>query len=132
MSTFSGLNTATTSLWAQRRAMDVTGQNIANVNTEGYSRQRVDLKAIGGSVVPAFYSTSPGIGAGGSADDVTRIRDAILEGRGHTEHANSAQLIAETEAYELVEQSFREPGETGIQSLLSDMWKGWLDVANNP
>ena len=69
MSTFSGLNAATTALWAQRRALDVTGQNIANVNTEGYSRQRVDLQALGGSVVPAFFSTSPGIGAGVSADD---------------------------------------------------------------
>ena len=64
MSTFSSLNAATTALWAQRRALDVTGQNIANVNTEGYSRQRVDLQAIGGSVVPAFFSTSNGIGGG--------------------------------------------------------------------
>ena len=123
MSTFSGLNAATTALWAQRRALDVTGQNIANVNTEGYSRQRVDLQAIGGSAVPAFYSTSPGIGAGVSADDVTRIRDAFLEGRGHTEHANSARLTAETDAYELVERRSASPGDTGIQSLLSDMWE---------
>jgi flagellar hook-associated protein 1 len=132
VSTFSGLNAATTALWAHRKSLDVTGQNIANVNTEGYSRQRVDLQAIGGSVVPAFYSTSPGIGAGVNADDVTRIRDTFLEGRGHTEHANIARLTAETDAYELVEQAFREPGDTGIQSLLSDMWKGWQDVANNP
>ena len=34
--TFSGLNTARTALWAQQRAMDVTGQNIANINTAGY------------------------------------------------------------------------------------------------
>jgi flagellar hook-associated protein 1 FlgK len=132
VSTFSGLNAATTALWAQRRALEVTGQNIANVNTEGYSRQRADLQAIGGSVVPAFYSTSSGIGAGVSADDVTRIRDAFLEGRGHTEHANIARLTVESDNYELVEQAFREPGKTGIQSLLSDMWKGWQDVANNP
>ena len=71
VSTFSALNAATTALWAQRRALDVTGQNIANVNTEGYSRQRADLQAIGGSPVPAFYSTSPGIGAGVSAEGVT-------------------------------------------------------------
>jgi flagellar hook-associated protein 1 FlgK len=132
VSTFSGLNSATTALWAQRRALDVTGQNIANVNTEGYSRQRVDLQAIGGSVVPAFYSTSPGIGAGVSADDVQRIRDAFLEGRGHTEHANSARLLVEADALEQVETAFREPGDTGIQSLLSDMWAGWGDVANQP
>ena len=132
MSTFSGLNAATTALWANRRALDVTGQNIANVNTEGYSRQRVDLQAIGGSVVPAFYSTSPGIGSGVSADNVTRIRDAFLEGRGHIETANSARMTVEVDAYGLVEQAFREPGKTGIQSLLSDVWNGWEDVANNP
>jgi flagellar hook-associated protein 1 FlgK len=132
VSTFSALNAATTALWAQRRALDVTGQNIANVNTDGYSRQRVDLQAIGGSVVPAFYSTSPGIGQGVSADDVIRIRDAFLEGRGHTEHANVSRLTVETDAYELVEQAFREPGKTGLQSLMSDMWSGWQDVAVNP
>jgi flagellar hook-associated protein 1 len=132
VSTFSSLNAATTALWAQRRALDVTGQNIANVNTEGYSRQRVDLQAIGGSVVPAFYSTSPGIGAGVSADDVQRIRDAFLEGRGHTEHANSARLLVEADTLEQVETAFREPGDTGIQSLLSEMWDGWEDVANQP
>jgi flagellar hook-associated protein FlgK len=132
VSTFGSLNAATTALWAQRRALDVTGQNIANVNTEGYSRQRVDLQAMGGSVVPAFFSTSSGIGNGVSADDVTRIRDAFLEGRGHTEHANSARLTTEDETYQLVQQAFREPGDTGIQSLLADMWSGWEDVANQP
>jgi flagellar hook-associated protein FlgK len=132
VSTFSSLNAATTALWAQRRGLDVTGQNIANVNTEGYSRQRVDLQAIGGSVVPAFYSTSPGIGAGVSADDVQRIRDAFLEGRGHTEHANSARLVAEADAYTQVESSFREPGDTGIQSLMGEMWAAWGDVDNGP
>jgi flagellar hook-associated protein FlgK len=130
--TFGSLNAATTALWAQRRALDVTGQNIANVNTEGYSRQRADLKALGGSPVPAFYSRSSGIGAGVSADNVTRIRDAFLEGRGHTEHANATRLTAETDAYSQVEAAFREPGKTGIQSLMSDMWAAWGDVDNGP
>jgi flagellar hook-associated protein 1 FlgK len=132
VSTFSALNAATTALWAQRRALDVTGQNIANVNTDGYSRQRVDLQAIGGGVVPAFFSTSPGIGSGVSADNVTRIRDAFLESRGHTETANSARMTVDSDAFALVEQAFREPGDTGIQSLLSDVWNGFEDVANNP
>jgi flagellar hook-associated protein 1 FlgK len=132
VSSFSGLNAATTSLWTQRRALDVAGQNIANVNTEGYSRQRADMQAIGGSMVPAFHSIGSGIGGGVNADDVNRIRDAFLEGRGHLEHANSARLTVESGALGLIEQSFREPGEAGIQSLLSEMWAGWEDVANNP
>ena len=132
MSTFSGLNAATTTLWAQRRAIDVTGQNIANVNTEGYSRQRADMQAIGGSAVPAFYSKSTGIGAGVNADTVIRIRDAFLEGRGHAETANSARMATVGDTYDLVQQAYREPGDTGIQNLMADMWAGWEDVALHP
>ncbi|MGY1708654.1 flagellar hook-associated protein FlgK [Geodermatophilus sp. SYSU D00758] len=132
MSSFSSLNTATTALWAQRRGLDVTGQNIANVNSEGYSRQRVDLRAMGGTVVPAFHSVSQGVGSGVSSDDVLRIRDAFLEGRAHAEHATSAQLRTESTAFGAVEDAFREPGSTGVQALLSDVWAAWGDVANNP
>ncbi|NEK57842.1 flagellar hook-associated protein FlgK [Geodermatophilus sabuli] len=132
MSTFGSLNTATTALWAQRRGLDVTGQNIANVNTEGYSRQRAELRAMGGTGVAAFYSVSPATSGGVKVEDVIRIRDSFLEGRGHLELGNHARLTAETEALGLVEQAFREPGDTGIQSLLSDMWSGWGDVANAP
>ncbi len=131
-STFGGLNTAATSLWAQRRALDVTGQNIANVNTDGYSRQRVDLQAMGGTAVPAVHSVDRGVTGGVDADQVVRIRDAFLEARGHTEHANQAELTAGTEALRQVEQALREPGSTGIQRLLSDMWAGWDDVAISP
>ena len=130
--TFSALNSATTALWAQRRALDAAGQNIANVNTEGYSRQRAEMQAIGGSAVPAFYSTGDGIGGGVSVDQVTRIRDIFLEGRGHTEHANYARLSTEAGALEQVETAFREPGEHGIQSLLGDVWDGWEAVTNAP
>ena len=129
MSTFSGLNAATTALWANRRGLDVTGQNIANVNTEGYSRQRVDLQAIGGSVVPAFYSTSPGIGAGVSADDVTRIRDAFLEGRGHTEHANGARLLVEADALSTWARASRKASRMRMTLSASTPWPTWLLTA---
>ena len=132
MSTFSGLSAATTALWAQRRGLDVTGQNISNVNTEGYSRQRLDMRAIGGSPVPAVFSTSTGIGGGVTADDVARIRDVFLEHRGRTEHASHARLTVESEALTLVEQALREPGDAGIQNALAEMWSGWESVANNP
>jgi len=89
-STFGGINTALTSLYAQRRGLDVTGQNIANANTEGYSRQRVNLSA---NAAPAtgLYSTAQGLaGNGVSISDVVRLRDAFLEGRGRAEHTKDA------------------------------------------
>ena len=43
MSGFSSLNTATTALWAAQRGLDVTGQNVANVNTDGGPHRAVTL-----------------------------------------------------------------------------------------
>jgi flagellar hook-associated protein FlgK len=132
VSTFSGLNTASTALWAAQRGMDVTGQNIANVNTDGYSRQRVEQQSVGGNAVPAIHSVSTQVGQGVDADTVIRIRDAFLEGRAQTERANSARLAAESEGLTAVENALREPGTSGLQSMLTSMWDGWGDVANHP
>jgi flagellar hook-associated protein 1 FlgK len=132
VSTFSGLNTATTALWAQQRGLDVTGQNIANVNTPGYTRQRVELQSVGGNAVPALYATSNQIGQGVDADSVIRIRDAFLEGRAQLESGATARLTVTDATLAQVEQAFREPGTTGIQAKLTAVYTAWQDVANHP
>jgi flagellar hook-associated protein 1 FlgK len=132
VSTFSALNTASLALYAQQRAIDVTGQNIANVNTDGYSRQRVDMQSIGGSTVPVIWSLSSQVGQGVNADQVTRIRDAFLEARAQTEHARTASLTVQNDTLSQIEQSFQEPGTTGIQSMLTNVSAGWSDIHNNP
>jgi flagellar hook-associated protein 1 FlgK len=129
--TFSGLNTARTALWAQQRALDVTGQNIANMNTVGYSRQRAELQSLGGTSVPASYAVDNNIGGGVSADKVTRIRDAFLESRAQLETASTASMTVADSTYAQIEDAFKEPGDTGIQSQLSDMWAAWGDVHQN-
>jgi flagellar hook-associated protein 1 FlgK len=131
VSTFSGLNTATTALWAQQRALDITGQNVANVNTEGYSRQRADLQSMGGTAVPAIYAVNKNVGEGVNADTITRIRDTFLESRAQLEHAGTASLTVADNTLGQIEQAFREPGDTGIQAQLSDMWSAWGSVHNN-
>ncbi len=98
MSNFATLNTARTALSAQQRGIDATGQNIANVNTEGYSRQRVELRAMGGTAVPAIHSVSSPVGNGVDADQVIRIRDVFLERRGQVESAKAAELTVGDEA----------------------------------
>jgi flagellar hook-associated protein 1 len=131
-SSFGSINTALTSLYAQRRALDVTGQNIANANTEGYTRQRVEMQSQVGSISPALYAKTDGLGTGVAVSDVQRLRDQYLENRGRTEHANSAYLTSQTAAYAAIEDVFAEPGSTALQAQLHDMWDAWGDVANNP
>jgi flagellar hook-associated protein 1 FlgK len=130
--TFGGLSTALSSLYTQRRALDITGQNIANANTEGYTRQRVEMQAIGGTPVPALHSVWNGAGAGVTVSDVTRMRDGFLEARGRAEHAQSGYLGARQEVHGRIENIFAEPGDTALAAQLGEFWAGWGDVANQP
>ncbi|GIF11042.1 flagellar hook-associated protein FlgK [Actinoplanes teichomyceticus] len=131
-STFSGLNTALTSLYAQRRGLDVTGQNIANASTEGYTRQRVVMQAQNANLVPGVYATTTAVGNGVTVTSVERLRNAALDQRGYTEHASSAYHNARAGAYSLIEDVFAEPSDTALQGRLADMWEGWNAVAANP
>jgi flagellar hook-associated protein 1 len=131
-SSFGGINTALTSLYAQRRGLDVAGENIANVNTEGYTRQRVDMQSQTGSITPAMWSKTDGLGTGVAVSDVQRLRDEFLENRGRTEHGNSAYLTQQAATYGSIEDTFGEPADTALQASLGDMWNSWNDVANNP
>jgi flagellar hook-associated protein 1 FlgK len=131
VSLLSVLNTANSALQAQQRAIDVTGQNVANVNTDGYSRQRVDMQSVGGNAVPAFWSVSSGVGSGVDASTVSRIRDAFLEAQAQNAHAGTQSLTVQDAAYTQLQQAMREPGDSGIQSMLSNFWAGFGDVANN-
>src|SRR5438105_3918644 len=132
MSDFAGLQIALSSLYAQRKALQVTGQNIANVNTEGYSRQRVELTADSGPVTPARESRYPGPGMGVLTGDTTRLRDQFLELRGYQEHAVDAGLKESQNVLSRIELSFDEPSDSGLSTLISGFLAAFDDVANNP
>ncbi|GAA3450662.1 flagellar hook-associated protein FlgK [Dactylosporangium matsuzakiense] len=132
MSTFQGLNTALSALYAQRRALDLTGQNIANANTEGYSRQRVELSPVQSLTQPAYWSKSEAIGDGVKITDVTRLHDEFISNRTRTERGLNAYLQAQNGVYNNVEQAIGEPSDNGLQAQLSDYWSAWSDVANRP
>jgi flagellar hook-associated protein 1 FlgK len=100
--------------------MQVTGQNIANVNTDGYSRQRVELTA------------TPGPGMGVTTGDTTRLRDQFLELRGYQEHAVDAGLQQSQSVLSRIELAFDEPSDSGLSKLISQFLANFDDVANNP
>jgi flagellar hook-associated protein 1 FlgK len=69
------LNQSSTSLAAHREAAAVAGQNIANVNTPGYSRQTVNLEAL----TPDQLVPNGWIGRGVDVQSISQSRDAFLE-----------------------------------------------------
>lgn len=130
MSTFSGLGTALSSLVAQRQALDVSAQNVANANTVGYTRQRASLVAVPGQTLPAMFATGDGIGNGVRAATVDRLGDVFLDAKVRAASSNASFLTARADALATLEKSLGEPSETGLAAQLADFWGGWADVAN--
>jgi flagellar hook-associated protein 1 FlgK len=121
------LSIAKDALSAQRYGMDVTAHNIANVNTEGYSRQRPVYEARR----PAPYGGLL-LGQGVDTSEVMRISDQFIENR--LAQQNSSMLsFREMESYmQVLGGVFSENSERSISALLADFWNTWHDVANNP
>ena len=132
MSSFSGLSGALSALHAQRRALEAGGNNIANANTEGYTRQRVNLQSVGTGAVAGVWSTSDGAGFGVDVQSVERLRDSFLESRGRTEHTQNAYLTAQKGVYKTIENVFAEPSDTALGAQLGEFWGAWADAANQP
>lgn len=132
MSDFASLRVALSSLYAQRRGLEVTGHNVANANTPGYTRQRVELQALAPPTNGGITSTWLGTGQGVEVVGFTRFRDAFLEVRAALEHGSEAQLSQVRAALDQLEQLFGEPGDLGIQQTMTDLWSGFDDVANHP
>ena len=132
MSTFSGLSTALSSLNAQRQALQVSGQNIANANTVGYTRQRADLQSVDATSVPSLFSTPLGPGNGVSAVGIARLGDDFLDARLRTQTSQASFASANATTYTRLESVVTEPSDTGLASGLQQFWTAWEDVANSP
>ena len=132
MSSFSGLSTALSSLMAQRQALDVSGQNIANANTKGYTRQRVDMQSIQALTAPTMFSSQIGAGTGVRVVGIERLGDIYLDARLRAETGTAAYTAARASALGQLETTLTEPASTGLSATLSTFWASWQDVANAP
>ncbi|UNK46792.1 flagellar hook-associated protein FlgK [Arthrobacter sulfonylureivorans] len=132
MSTFSGLNTAYTGLVAARQGLNVVGQNIANANTEGYTRQRVSTSSIGALERTGLLTGGVQIGQGVSVDAIARLGDMHLDTRVRFSAGVAGYSAARANAMSDLEASLREPGKNGISAQLQDFWASWQDLSNRP
>lgn len=131
MSTFGGISTAYSGLVAARAALDVVGQNVANVGTEGYTRQRVTQSAIPGVATPGTMLVSGvNVGNGVQVTGVVRMNDALVEARVRDTAAASGYWNVAAAAASDIETGLNEPGTTGLSATLGDFWAAWQDMGN--
>ena len=97
-STFGGFMTARLGMNVSQQALNIVGQNISNVGTTGYTRQRLDQVSlnIGGSGNRYSSLYSVNIGNGALATGVSQIRDPFLDRRYRNEMAQVGQYDIRT------------------------------------
>jgi flagellar hook-associated protein 1 FlgK len=121
------LSIAKDALAAQQYGIDVTGHNIANVNTPGYSRQSPVFEA----KQPEPYSGVL-LGRGVDTTEVLRASDQVIESRLMQEKSNMFSFKEMENYMQVFEGLFNENSESSLSSLIGDFWNLWHDLANNP
>lgn len=132
-STFSAFYVAKSGIQAARANLQITGQNMANVNTVGYTRQRVDTVAVGSSGNNMRYSskTDLAIGEGVECGGISQIRDPYLDVRYRVEHAQTGNTGTQLDALNDLESVFDETTKDGIGTQFKDLITNLQSLAGN-
>ena len=132
--TFSGIEIARRALQAQQLSLDTVGQNIANANTPGYSRQVAVHTASRPYPVPQFtHNPINGmLGTGVEIARLSRMRDEFIEMRLRQEQHNLNYWEMISDGLEQVELIYNEPSENGIHHALELFWDAWQELSINP
>ena len=118
------LNIGGSALRTKQGAIATVGHNIANVETEGYTRQQVSTQAI----IP----NKSELGAGVTIGNAKRIFDRFTQSKIIQESPKGSVFEARTDFLSKLEVVFNESEGNGLRSFLNDFWDGWSALANNP
>ncbi len=133
-STFSGIELGKRSIMAHTDAITTAGHNISNANTEGYSRQRVQMKEFDPLYKPDLERAERAgmIGQGIDTQSINRIRDELLDGRIVAQANQESYWQTRSDYYTMLEQIYNEPADISIRSNMDKFWESWQDLSLNP
>lgn len=130
----STLNTAKSGMNVSQVAIQTTSHNISNINTPGYSRQRVNQSASSPYSMPGKNSNfgAGQIGTGAQIDDVTRIRNSFYDYQYRSESHQYGNTSVKYEYFKNIEGIFNEPSDTAISSSLNSFFNSWSELSKDP
>ncbi|RJX36942.1 flagellar hook-associated protein FlgK [Paenibacillus pinisoli] len=133
-STFHSLETAKRGIFTQQAAINTVGHNISNANTEGYSRQRVNM--VTARPIEAYgmnRSNVPGqLGTGVEFTSIVRIRNAFLDQQYREQSQGVGSLEIQTDTLSKLEGYVNEPSDFGIRAVVEKFWGAWSDLSKDP
>ena len=127
MSLTSLLSIARGALLTQQKAIDVTGHNIANANTPGYSRQRLVLHP-----AEPLHTPIGQVGRGVTAAGLQRFRDQFLDASFRRENGDLGRFTSQNDILSEVERAFGEPSDSGLGAGLDQLFAAFSDLASDP
>jgi len=131
-STFSGFTIAQLAMTASQRALDVTGQNIANINTKGYTRQQVDLVSLNlRGADPTSSNPGSKIGYGVEITGISQIRDPFLDVQYRNQIAKVGTADARQAGLDQLADIFDETDRDALKKALSDLSSSLDKLSSN-
>ena len=133
-STFSGIELGKRSIMANTDAITTAGHNISNANTEGYSRQRVQIKEFDPLYKPDLERAERAgmIGQGVDVQSINRIRDELLDSRIVAQANTESYWQTRSDYYNMIEQIYNEPDDVSVRSNMDKFWESWQELSINP
>ncbi|SEH23515.1 flagellar hook-associated protein FlgK [Selenomonas sp. KH1T6] len=129
-STFAGLNTLVRGINANQLSENTVGHNISNANTEGYSRQSVNLAAVDARKEASIYGNVL-VGQGVDSTSLTRARDIYADRQYWSENSTSAYYTSRAKEYDKIEAIFNDTTLENIQDSIQDFYKAWSSLSAN-
>ena len=127
-STFGGLEMGKSALNAFRLGMQTVGHNISNMNTEGYSRQRVVFS----TVTPEDIAHVGQLGQGMYASTIERIRDEFLDFQFRDNQATLGYWEKINDLYDSIQNYIAEPQSTGLRSAMDTFFTNMQTLQKSP
>jgi flagellar hook-associated protein 1 FlgK len=121
------LNIARTALLAQQKGIDVTGHNIANVNTPGFTRQKLILESVEETPIARLK-----LGYGVNADSVVRYFDTFTTQSINQKTSSLSEYEAKKSVLDYVQTLFNDGAGNGLNQATNEFWNAWQDLSNNP
>ncbi|MEA5040817.1 MAG: flagellar hook-associated protein FlgK [Clostridiaceae bacterium] len=130
--TFHGLEIAKSGLTAAQIAVNIANQNIANAETEGYTRQSVVQTSVSAGLGPFQFALSgPVVGQGVTVTEIMQNRDAYLDVRYRNANSTYHAFSSSVSALESIRGVLDETDTDGLNVALADYYTALQDLSNN-
>jgi len=121
------MNSARSALIAQQLALEVTSNNVANANTQGYSRQRVDFEE--SPSVPTNYGL---LGTGVTADNIGGLRDSMIDQQFWGASDSNGMATTQETILSQVEAAVNEPSDNGLSETMNSFFSAFQSLSAQP